>query len=515
MLNFSTQQMGAMEHENETILPPVNSPELQDILVECIRSTKFFCKTFFPDVFHAPFSTLHNQMFDLIDSGEPKVVIAAPRGIGKTSIAIALCARKLLFRLANFVVYVSNSSSSAEQQTENLKFEINANEFVKKVFGPLKTKSADGIDESFSKRAWVSAYGSLVYPRGSGQQVRGLLYHSRRPDLLVIDDLEDTETVSNEEQRVKRKLWFHSDLEKCVSRLDKNFQFVYIDTLKHEDALLQDLLDSPDWASVRLEICDDDYNPTAPEFMSREEVLAEVESHRNSGMLDVFYREFRNIPISKEDAVFMPDQFKHYDEPDLMSPKVGNIPYLINVVICDPAKTVKLHSADSAVVCWGIDRTSKRMYFRDCIADKMYPDEMINQALLMVQRYDAMILGVEVTSLEQFIVQPFKNQMQVKGIHPHFLELKATGKKEERVATLAPHYRHGYVYHNRAVCGKYETQLMGFPKSKRWDVMDAASYITKIMEIEGQYFDPVDIEFSEDEFKTLENEKPLKYKGLL
>ncbi len=74
-----------------------------------------------------------------------------------------------------------------------------------------------------------------------------------------------------------------------------------------------------------------------------------------------------------------------------------------------------------------------------------------------------MLLGVEVTSLEQFIVQPFKNEMLQKGVHPHFLELKAVGKKEERVATLAPHYRHGYVYHNRAVCGKFETQLMGFP----------------------------------------------------
>jgi len=505
-----------MEHENESqITLPATDSDLQEILVECIRSTKFFCKTFFPDVFHAPFSSLHDQIFELIDSGERKIVIAAPRGIGKTSIAIALCAKKLLFQMANFIVYVSNSSSSAEQQTENLKFELNANEFVKKVFGPIKTKSADGIDESFSKRAWVSSYGAMVYPRGSGQQVRGLLYHSKRPDLIVIDDLEDTETVANDELRLKRKTWFHADLEKCTSRLSKDYQFIYIDTLKHEDALLQELLDSSDWKSVRLEICDDDYNPSAPDFMSKEDILVEVAAHREAGMLDVFYREFRNIPISKEDAVFKPDYFKHYNEPDLTNPKVGTPPYLTNVVICDPAKTVKLHSADSAIVCWGIDRTSKRMYFRDCLADKYYPDELIEQALLMVKRFNAIILAVEVTSLEQFIVQPFKNQMLQKGIHPQFLELKAVGKKEERVATLAPHYRHGYIYHNRAVCGKLESQLMGFPKSKRWDVMDAAAYISKIMETEGQYFDPIDVETTEDEFKELENDKPLKYKRMV
>lgn len=501
-----------MEHENIT---SYNATELQDILEACLKSTKVFAKVFFPDVFHAPFSTLHDQIFDLIDSGEKKICIAAPRGIGKTSIAIALCARKMLFRLANFIVYVSNSGLSAEQQTENLKFELLSNNMVKKVFGPVKSKSADGYDESFSKRSWISSYDAMVCPKGSGQQVRGLLYHSKRPDLLVIDDLENTENVISDEQRMKLKTWFHSDLEKCVSRLDKNYQFVYIDTLKHEDALLQELLDASDWTSIRLEICDDDYNPTAPDFMSKEEILKEVESHREKGMLDVFYRELRNIPISKEDAVFKPDMFKHYDEPDLVNPSVGKMPYLTNIVICDPAKTVKVHSADSAIVCWGIDRTSKRMYFRDCIADKMYPDELIKEALLMVQRFNAILLGVEVTSLEQFIVQPFKNEMLQRGIHPHFLELKAVGKKEERVATLAAHYRHGYVYHNRAICGKLESQLMGFPKSKRWDVMDAAAYVSKIMEMEGQYFDPIDVEYTEDEFKELENEKPLKYKGLL
>lgn len=494
----------------------INDPYLQDILVECCKSTKVFAKTFFPDVFHAPFSTLHDQIFDLIDSGEKKIAIAAPRGIGKTSIvALALASKHILFHMSKFIVYVSNSATSAELQTENLKFELNSNEMVKKMFGPLKTKSPDGIDETFSKKAWVSAGGTLVYPRGSGQQVRGILYHSTRPQMIIIDDLEDTETIQNDEIRGKRKQWFYADLMKCVSRLDKNYQFVYIDTLKHEDALVENLIASNEWASLRLEICDDDFNPTAPEFMSKEEIMKEVEHHREAGMLDVFYREYRNIPISLEDAVFKPDYFRHYEESDLVNPKVGTPPYLTNVVIVDPAKTVKLHSAESAIVCWGIDRTSKKMYFRDCLSDKYYPDELIKQALLMVQRFKAVILAVEVTSLEQFIVQPFKNEMLTQGVYTHFMELKAVGKKEDRVATLAPHYRHGYVYHNRAICGKLESQLMGFPRSRRWDVMDAASYISKIMEIEGQYFDPMEFEQKEDEYKEFDNEKALKYRRVV
>lgn len=496
--------------------------EAEDILVECCRSTKTMARVMFPDRFTAEFTPLHDQIFDLIDYGAPRVAIAAPRGIGKTSIvSLALAARKMLFRLCHFYVYVSNSATSGELQTENLKFELSSNKLIKKMFGKVKTKGVQGLDESFSKKAWVALSNCLVLPRGSGQQVRGILYHNWRPDLIVIDDLEDTETIENEEIRIKRKQWFNADLLKCVSRVDKDWQVVYIDTLKHEDALLQDLIDSPDWESVRLEICDDDYEPTAPTFMSKEDIMKEVEYHRNENLMDVFYREFRNIPISIEDAVFRQEYFKHYEEPDLMSPEVGTPPNLTNVVIIDPAKTVKLHSSESAAICWGISRADKKMYFRDCVSKCMYPDELYNVALDMVVNMGAFILAVEVTSLEQFIVQPIKNEMRIRGVTAQFIELKAGGNnartKAQRVATLAPHYRHGYIYHNKAICGKLETQLMSFPRSKKWDVMDAAAYITKIMEMEQQYFDPEGFEDvdPEAEYEELNNEKTIDYERIV
>lgn len=491
----------------------------EDILIECCRSTRMMAKVMFPDRFTAEFSPLHDEIFDLIDSGAPRVVIAAPRGIGKTSIvSLALAARKMLFRLCHFYVYVSNSATSGELQTENLKFELTSNKIINKFFGKVKTKGVEGMDETFSKKAWVALNNCLVLPRGSGQQVRGVLYHNWRPDLIVVDDLENTESVENEELRNKLKIWFNGDLLKCFSRINKDYQIVYIDTLKHEDALLQDLLDSPDWESTRLEICDDDYNPKAPTFMDRDEILAEVEYHRNVGLMDVFYREFRNIPISTEDANFRQEYFKYYEEPDLMNPEVGSPPNLTNVVIVDPAKTVKLHSAESAVVCWGISRSDKKMYFRDCVSEKFYPDELYKCALDMVVNMGAFLLAVEVTSLEQFIVQPIKNEMRIRGVTVQFIELKAGGNnsktKAQRVTTLAPHYRHGYIWHNKAICGKLEIQLLSFPRSKKWDVMDAAAYITKVMEMEQQYFDPEGFDENEDpeaEFEELDNEQRMDY----
>lgn len=494
-------------------LDDLTKNDLLDIMAECVKSTRFLAKVFFPDRFKAEFSPLHDEIFELIDSGAPRIAIAAPRGIGKTSIVgLALTAKKILFQQARFIAYVSQSSSSAEMQTENLKQELVANQLVKKLFGNIKAKNSTGMDETFSKRSWIASVGgpefsTLVYPRGSGQQVRGILHRNSRPDLIVVDDLEDADTIHNDEIRNRRKVWFYADLIKCVSRVEKNWQIIYIDTLKHEDSLLEELLNSSDWESTRQELCDDDFNSNAPSMIATEEIKLEAKSHREKGQMDVFYREFRNIPISKEDAVFKPEYFKHFNDVELGSS--SDFKNLRNVVIVDPAKTVKLHSDDSAIVGVAVDRNSHKIYVRDVDAGKFYPDELYDKSLEMVKRLRATTLAVEVTSLNEFITQPFKNQMRVKGIFTQWMDLKARAKKEERIAMLAPYYRQGYIYHNENCCTKLENQLLGFPRSKLWDVMDALAYIVEILEKDEQYFDPMDFDSlgaDEEEFAELDND---------
>ena len=48
--------------------------ELQDLLAHCVVDIKHTCKLLFPDIFYAPFSTLHQQIFDL---KEAKAVVQA------------------------------------------------------------------------------------------------------------------------------------------------------------------------------------------------------------------------------------------------------------------------------------------------------------------------------------------------------------------------------------------------------------------------------------------------------
>lgn len=491
-----------MEHE-----------ELINFLTQVQMNSRFACKALFPDLFYTPFSQEHKRIFDAIDSGHQKIAIAAPRGIGKTTIARAIAGREILLRGVQFVTFISNSATSAEMQTENLKVEL-LEQTVKKLFKDIRINDASDFEESFSKKTWVAYGNTLVLPRGAGQQIRGLNWRGHRPQLFIIDDLEDSEEVLNELNRQKLKNWFYSDLMKSVNRYKNDWRFIYIDTVKHQASLLTELLEASDWHGERISLCDDNYNSNFPEYMTTEEVKREVEIHREQGTLDVFYMEMMNNPNAIEDAVFKTSYFKYYKETD--EDFIQDAKDLETAIIVDYAKTVKLHSAESAIICVSWNRRTHKIYIRDLRAEKLHPEELISGAIDMAIRWRARILAIEVTGLEEFITHPVKNALAAHK-HPFvrtidFVELRARKKKEERIAALAFYYRKGEIYHNGNVTGPLEAQLLSFPRARRFDAMDAEAYLIELMEEGERYFegteaddpDNIEEEYPKDDERVLE-----------
>lgn len=509
----------------------MDDKELQDILSLCSVSTRATALSFFPERFTLPFAEdVHGKIFDLIDGPEQKVAIAAPRGWGKTSIvALALISRWILFRLCGFIVYINKSHDAASLQTENLRRELVTNRMIKALFGSVKHREVNSkeFEEVFSKKSWV-AFDTLVWPRGAGQQVRGVLFKNDRPGLIVIDDLEDPQKIENEEIRKGWYEWLYADVIKAIPRVGPNaktWKIVYIDTLKHEDSVLQKLLDSPEWASVRLEACDDNFKSTAPEFISDEEIAKEWDNHVKAGQTDVFFRELRNLPISTADSTFRTEYFKYYNHPTGVSVKENDLPLfdvevqqdrnVETVVILDPAKTVKIHSAESAIISIGIDLTSARLFIREALSEKMYPDEIYAALFSMAQRLGAKVIGIEETSLNEFIKQPIKNEMFRRGTFYELVWLKPRGgeKKEHRIKELVPYYRGGYIYHNASCEGikKLEQQLLMFPRSALLDLMDATAYIVQMLELGERYFSPPEsYEDPEAEYADIPYDSPIE-----
>ncbi len=86
-------------------------------------------------------------------------------------------------------------------------------------------------------------------------------------------------------------------------------------------------------------------------------------------------------------------------------------------------------------------------------------------------------------------------------------------KKALRIKELVPYYRGGYIYHNASCANtkKLEQQLLMFPRSALWDIMDAEAYIIEMLELGERYFspkeDPNDIE---SEYRELDYDKSIE-----
>jgi len=466
------------------------SEEMKIILQRCVLSTGTFAKTMFPENFTRSFNSLHSEIFKLIDDPTKQLVaIAAPRGWGKTSVVnLAYPAKKILFQEKKFIVPVSCTATQAIMQGENLKRELLTNQRVQYFFGNLRS-------DSFAKDSWVTASDIMVLPRGAGQQVRGILFHGSRPDLFIVDDLEDSEAVKSEEQRKKLKEWFFADLLNSVDKSKKDWKIVVIGTILHEDSLLNNLLEDPAWSTLKIELCDDNYHSNWPDFMTDDQIRKMAETYAAQGLLHVFAMEFRNTVIPG-DAPFQQRFFKHYSDREA---KLNEVRDVESVVIVDPAKTANISSAYSAIVGLGVDTGKNLIYVRDVINERLHPEEIYEQAFDMCKRLNARVLGVEVTGLNEFITYPFQTWITMNGLNIEFVELKARGgraavAKEDRVKSLVPFYRQGMILHNSdgSVCAPLEAQLISFPRSKYWDVMDATAYIVELLELGERFFSPLE-----------------------
>ena len=494
----------------------------KEILAAAYSNSAFAAKLFFPDRFHREFDRIHHKIFDVIDNTEAqRVAIAVPRGLGKSSINnLLLPAKNILFRDSNYVVPVSSSATQAEMQSENLKEKLLSNPKIRHWFGDLET-------DNFSKEQYVvDVLGEkiCVMPRGAGQQIRGILYRDHRPDLIIVDDLEDPDDPENytERQRQKIKNWFFGDLVNSVDRGSDDWRIIVLGTILHPDSLLVNLLNSSKWHSVEIPICnlnklkEGEFESYAPNFMSDEAVEELHDEFKEQGEVDTFAREYLNQPIMSSEAAFQEEMFRYYNgeetpEKERMTEKeLNEDPDVVNAILVDPARTTKMDSADSAIVGVGVNIRSNKIYVRDIDAGKFHPEELYDKVFDMARRIKARHVGLEVTGLHEYITYPFMNEVRRRAADIELVDLHARGGRNEkgkksRVKSLVSFYRRGLVYHNKACTGGLEMQLLSFPRPQKWDIMDALGYLPGLLDSGEVFMRPYQAEY-EEERSTVEGE---------
>src|SRR3989338_3559955 len=181
----------------------------------------------------APFQ---EEMMALAEDEKIKLmVIMAFRGSGKSTIlnlAYALWAI-LGKQQKKFIVILSNTQAQARNHFANIKQELESNKLLGHDLGPFK------VDENpwNSYSVELEYFGAKIISVSREQSIRGMRYREHRPDLIICDDVEDTNYESNSERK-NLSTWFLGEL---LPSGNEDTKFIVLGNLTYENSLLMEL----------------------------------------------------------------------------------------------------------------------------------------------------------------------------------------------------------------------------------------------------------------------------------
>lgn len=474
---------------------------------ECAESLELFAKTYFPDIFTCEFSALHKEFFRSVEEiilrrkrRKNYYVRAAPRGHGKSQILSFLtpiwC---VCYKYKQNILIVSDTLDQARGFIQAIKSELEENDLIKSDFGTLVS------DEKWSQDKIVTLNKVQIYGRGAGQKLRGNKYGSIRPQLIIIDDLENDESVETETQRKKLMNWFTKALLPCGN---PTTDYLYIGTVLHYESLLEKLLTEPTfsmWERKRYKAVEhfsdsplwdkwekimlDENNVNAGEdgyrfyLQHRDEMLDGVKALWMDSGKDYYYdmmvlrlsnsasfaSEYQNEPIDPTQAEFLDEWFDYYYE----------LPEIVEVYgACDPS--LGKAKSDRAAIIWAGKDVNGFLYIMEVDMGRYKPDRLIELIIAGAMKYASHLKSVVIETV-QFQAM-FKDEVAKRGLNAGIQipieEFNDKTPKEVRLRGLIPKIKNKYIKFRKDQ-NVLINEFRHFPKASD-DGMDAVNMICSV-----------------------------------
>jgi len=194
-------------------------------------------------------------------------------------------------REINVMVLVGKSQDSANTLLSDVQAELQYNRRFIHDFG-----------EQYNAGHWVfgefvTKSGVAFYARGRGQSPRGLRYRDKRPDYIVIDDLDDDELCLKKERVDKLTKWVKEALFGSFGA--EGGRFIMVGNLISKQSVLANIEASEDMFVTQVNVRDKHGKPSWPELWT-EQRIAEKENFMGFAS---FQKEYMNNPIT-EGTVF-------------------------------------------------------------------------------------------------------------------------------------------------------------------------------------------------------------------
>lgn len=380
-----------------------------------------------------PPAEFHKELYQTLLT-EQFAAIAAPREHAKsTVVSVIFVLYCICLKLRKFIVIISDTQPQAALQLAAVKEEIETNAALKEDFGALMG------DKKWDVNDCRTTTGISLVARGAGQSLRGLRFRQYRPDLVIIDDLENEEDVENPDSRAKLMRWFKG----TVMNLGKHCQIFVIGTILHFDSFLSNLLDPDEFKRFvkrKYEAVDDEFHPESVLWPQKWDVETLRQKEQDLGSV-IFNQEWRNRPISADTQVFKEaDVLRHGFQRHELEGK-----QFVKITYNDPAISLKEKADFFASVTIGAEIGAGTLYVLRAEQKRM---PFTEQIAFVVRRYDEerpVIVGVEEQAYQAALKQALDAVGKETGRYIPVVGVNNLSDKFLRISTMGPLVENGTI----------------------------------------------------------------------
>ena len=478
------------------------------------RDLEFFARAYFPHYLaHACTDAdvhvfLYRRLASMtLERGGVLLSIAAPRGEGKSTIvSLIFVLWRLLYGYSRYALLFSDSYDQAVSFVEAIKTELMSN---KRIAVDFPLISGRGI--VWRRGVIVTRDGRKVEGLGSGKRVRGLRHGPHRPDLVVLDDIENDGHVSSAAQRDKLEDWLHKAV-LSLGAVGGGLDVVLVGTVLHGDSVLSRCLRSPSWEGRvcrairrfpdRMDLWD------AWEDVARNEGTEAAERFycaRSSEMevggivswpgvrslkwlmdrrlqigRSAFASEYLNDPMADGEAFF--GRLTFWSDRPRGGCCFGSVDPSLGRGGRDPSAVL--------VGCLCSEDGGRCLYVLESQISRRTPDRLISEIISAQKRHGCTLWFVEATQFQEFFRTELMKRASDGGVALSARGVLPRSKKELRIESLQPLVEGGRIRFHRSQRQLLE-QLHHFPKSAHDDGLDALEMLWRGSVGAGSFCDVV------------------------
>lgn len=429
---------------------------------------RFFAATYFPHYITSESSLFHRWLdghfAELVAGRGRKTAIAAPRGEAKstriTQIGVIWC---LITGRKRFVPLIMDAFEQAATMLESIKAELTVNPRLLMDF-PEKT----GQGRVWNAGVIVTADDRKVMAFGSGKRMRGLRHGPYRPDLVVLDDIENDENVESPEQRDKVERW----LKRTVLKLgppDDSLDVLYVGTILGPDSVLARTLRNPLWNAHTFKAL-----IAWPDRMDLWDEWEEILLNQGEGPARAFYEkrrkameagaavswpsmrplytlmvqrardghhafdsELQNEPTSEDNPFAAPGKIKFWVHADDAWVFFG---------ACDPSLGRLNRKRDpSAILVGGFKRRTGVLDVVKALIARRVPDKIIEDIIACQREFRCLRWAIEAVQFQEFLRTELVKRSAAAGVPVPAIGVVPHADKDLRIESLEPHVANGLI----------------------------------------------------------------------